>query len=81
MMADAQTIILMIIGRTARLQLEIYPETGWRVMTCYSNHTVILNPHVHFQNKSKQVKTFLENSELFIAYAKMWSDVYRSNTS
>ena len=28
-----------------------------------------------------QVKTFLENSELFIAYAKMWSDVYRSNTS
>ena len=36
-------IILMITGRTARLRLEIYPETGWDVMTCYSHHTEILN--------------------------------------
>ena len=36
-------IILMITGRTARLQLEIYPETGWGVMTCYSYHSEILN--------------------------------------
>ena len=37
-------IILMITERTARPQLEIYPETGWGVMTCYSYHTEILNP-------------------------------------
>ena len=36
MMADTQTYYL--IGRTAKLQLEIYPETGWRTMTCYSHH-------------------------------------------
>ena len=36
-------IILLIIGRIARLQLEIYPETGWGVMTCYSYHKEILN--------------------------------------
>ena len=47
MMADAQTDYLMIIGRTARLQLEIYPETGLLFMTCYSNHTEILNPRVN----------------------------------
>ena len=38
-------IILMITGRTARLRLEIYPETGWDVMTCYSHHTEILNTY------------------------------------
>ena len=37
-------IILMITQRTARPRLEIYPETGWGVMTCYSYHTEILNP-------------------------------------
>ena len=37
-------IILMITERTARPRLEIYPETGWGVMTCYSYHTEILNP-------------------------------------
>ena len=52
MMADAQTIILMIIRLTARLQLEIYPETGCCVMTCYLNHTEILNPHVHFPSQN-----------------------------
>ena len=38
-------IILMITGRTARLRLEIYPETGWDVMTCYSHHTEIWNTY------------------------------------
>ena len=38
-------IILMITGRTARLRLEIYPETGWDVMTCYSHNTEILNTY------------------------------------
>ena len=33
----------MIIGRTARLQLEFYPETGQGVMTCYLCHTEILD--------------------------------------
>ena len=34
-------IILLISGRTAKLQLKIYPETGWGVMNCYSYHTEI----------------------------------------
>ena len=41
MMADAQTILL-IIGRAERLQLEIYPESGC-VRSCYSYQTEILN--------------------------------------
>ena len=39
-------IILLIIGRIARLQLEIYPETGWGVMTCYSYYKEILNSNM-----------------------------------
>ena len=39
-------IILMIIGRTARLELEIYLETGWGVMTCYSYYKEILNSNM-----------------------------------
>ena len=35
-------IILMIIGRAERLQLEIYPESGC-VRSCYSYQTEILN--------------------------------------
>ena len=46
MMADAQRIILLIIGRIARLQLEIYPETGWGVTTCYSYYKEILNSNM-----------------------------------
>ena len=37
-------IILMITERSAKLRLEIFLETGWGVMTCYSYHTEILHP-------------------------------------
>ena len=46
MMADAQTDYLNDYWTKWRLQLEIYPETGWGVMTCYSYYKEILNSNM-----------------------------------
>ena len=63
-------IIWMIIGRTARMQLEIYPESGC-VMTTYSYYTEILNwPLLCSIPKQWRIHCSRE----------MWRDVYRSNT-
>ena len=77
MMADAQTDYLNDYWtncKTATRNL----SRDW--LTCYD---LLFKSYGNFKPTCKffQVKTFLENSELFIAYAKMWRDVYRSNTS
>ena len=46
MMADAQTDYLNDYWTNWRLQLEIYPETGWGVTTCYSYYKEILNSNM-----------------------------------